>query len=179
MVSVILTPTMLDSYSCNSIDNSPSENRPFQISSQSNNRTRNYCYETPIAFNKENSQDYTTYRFVPTTRSACGRAFTKLYPSFCTENEIKAIEKDFYDENRFKENHVNMPMKSKEEFIVENNEMKYSTINEFKEIDIEKLHSEINELILKRKYKQAITKLYACERFITKDKPISLRMYTK
>ena len=57
--------------------------------------------------------------------------------------------------------------------------MKYSTINEFKEIDIEKLHSEINELILKRKYKQAITKLYACERFITKDKPISLRMYTK
>ena len=180
MTSFVLTPTLLDSQAYNSPVISPVKRQLSKLT-----HSKNHPYQTPIASNKENSQD-SEYRWISRARSSCGKVSTKLYPSFCPESETRIMGQELYEQILLK-----LHSNAKETNAATHNittTSSYNQLNAFtceqssskatKE-EIEKAQGEIVSLITKKKYKQAISKLFMCERMINKEHSISLRVYTK
>eukprot|EP00826_Nyctotherus_ovalis_P026785 TRINITY_DN2088_c0_g3_i2.p2 TRINITY_DN2088_c0_g3~~TRINITY_DN2088_c0_g3_i2.p2 ORF type:complete len:263 (+),score=71.37 TRINITY_DN2088_c0_g3_i2:129-917(+) len=160
MASLILTPTLLDSHLRASPQVSPIPQRQSNI------------YETPLV----------VHSCVPQTRSSCGKVSVKLYPSFCGESETRAMSREVHEKASAKVR-AELELDAVEGF----SDCEVSTPiskqsapkSKLTKKEIEKAQIEIAELIARKKYKQAMSKLFTCERATSKDHPLFLKLYTK
>eukprot|EP00826_Nyctotherus_ovalis_P033923 TRINITY_DN2772_c0_g4_i1.p1 TRINITY_DN2772_c0_g4~~TRINITY_DN2772_c0_g4_i1.p1 ORF type:complete len:267 (-),score=39.82 TRINITY_DN2772_c0_g4_i1:1038-1838(-) len=161
---MLLTPVMLDS-GCSS-----SENSPLQTKASSLNKLADP--QIPITDKKAPGETAVKYHHVRGAKSTCGKALLKLYPSFYEEEEDRIIP--YNPSIQQKENCYNTH--STELTYSPRRKIHFPTPQE----SIQQIHREVLKLIKNRKYKQAVIKLYECERIAcSSEVSISLRIYTK
>lgn len=161
---MLLTPVMLD------YERSSNENSPLQTKASSPGKQAGL--HTPITDRKAPNETAVKYHHVRGAKSTCGKALLKLYPSFYEEEEDRIIP--YNSSVHQKENCYNT--RSTELAYSPRRKIEFSTPQE----SIQKAHRAVLGLIKNRKYKQAVIKLYECERIACSGEvAISLRIYTK
>jgi len=197
-----LTPNLLDQPNfSNSFLNSSPETHPtqyFTISPEDFSKiTKIQDFHTPIQNSKnlnkstfliQNALPDDSYRYVPKTRSSSGKAKIKLYPSFYNEPEINL--QNFNKKDRIMVQKIDEILTTQKKNFDKPFANQYFTEQKFnKPKDVEKIEpkklivkmqNEAANLIKEHKFRQSMSKLYDCERFIFthKIKDLSIKTYT-
>jgi len=159
---MLLTPIILDDQ-CSSNENSPLQPTASPLNKLENN------HETHITDKKVPNEANKKYHHIRGARSSCGKILLKLYPSFYEEREEDRII-PYNPLTQQKERHIRTLSTTSPTKI----------ISPIPQEHIQQIHKTVLQLINNRKYKQAIIKLFECERIASnKNITVSLRTYTK